>query len=232
MINLGDAPEQKEGVGGPIPPKSIVKVRMELRKPKKPDPQDPAVTIYSSGLKGMDCEFTVIGGQFDGLHIWENWFLPPSMQTVTMTKGQTGACNGSFAKARAVIEAARGLDPNDPAANRTIQSWFDLNALEFPVKVGIQKPRPGDQYLNNDIAKVLTPGDEFYTEVMGGSEVITSEPIPSIPPATQSAPPAAGGASGWNGSGNGQQVAPPTQPAATPQINVPAWAQAQQDVPF
>ena len=222
MIDLGQAGQQKEGVRGTIPPQSIVKVRMEIRKPKKPDQQDPAVTVFKSGLKGLDCEFTVVSGQFEGVRIWENWFLPPSMQTISLTKGQEGACNGSFAKARAVIEAARNLDPADPAANRTIQSWFDLHSLEFPVKVGVDTPKPGDLYLNNNIIKVLTPGDEHYTTVMGGGEVISDKPLPEIPPAPQSSAPPAGGNGGWPGAG-GQASAPPVN--SKPAANVPSWAQ-------
>ena len=222
MIDLGQAGQQKEGVRGTIPPQSIVKVRMEIRKPKNPDPQDPAVTVFKSGLQGLDCEFTVVSGQFEGVRIWENWFLPPSMQTISLTKGQEGACNGAFAKARAVIEAARNLDPADPAANRTIQSWFDLHSLEFPVKVGVDTPKPGDQYLNNNIIKVLTQGDEHYTTVMGGGEVISDKPLPEIPPAPQSSAPPAGGSGGWPGAG-GQTSAP--QVNSKPAANVPSWAQ-------
>lgn len=221
MIDLGQAGQQKEGVRGTIPPQSIVKVRIEIRKPKKPDPQDPAVTVFKSGLKGLDCEFTVVSGQFEGVRIWENWFLPPSMQTISLTKGQEGACNGSHAKARAVIEAARNLDPADPAANRTIQSWFDLHSLEFPVKVGVDTPKPGDQYLNNNIMKVLTPVDEHYTAVMGGGEVISDKPLPEIPPAPPSSGPPASG--GWPGASGQQTSTPPVN--AKPAANVPSWAQ-------
>lgn len=223
MIDLGQAGQQKEGVRGTIPPQSIVKMRMEIRKPKNPDPQDPAVTVFKSGLKGLDCEFTVISGQFEGVRIWENWFLPPSMQTISMTSGQEKMCNGSFAKARAVVEAARNLDPADPAANRTIQSWFDLHSLEFPVKVGVNNPKPGDQYLNNNIIKVLTPGDEHYTTVMGGGEVISDKPLPEIPPAPQSPAPPAGGSGGWPGASGQQTSTPPVN--SKPAANVPSWAQ-------
>lgn len=223
MINLGDAPEQKEGGRGTIPPKSVVLVKMEIRKPKKPDPNDPAVTVFKTELRGLDCEFTVVGGRFDGVTIWENWFLPPAMQTVQMTKGQVGICNGSFAKMRAAIEASRRIDPADPAANRTINSWFELNGLTFPVKVEIDQPKQGDQYLNNRIAKVLTMADDHFESVMAGGEVISNEPIPEIPAAPANNAPPQSGASGWTGGGggNGQGVMPPQAP---PPTNVPAWA--------
>ncbi|MBM9615256.1 hypothetical protein JWJ90_13300 [Desulfobulbus rhabdoformis] len=221
MINLGDAPEQKESTGGPIPPKSSVKVRIEVREPKKKDEQDPCVFIASTGLKQLDLEFEVIGGQFEGVRIWEYWSLPPSMQTINLTKGQEGACNGSFAKMRGAIEASRNLDPADPNANRDIQSWYDLNGLEIPVRVGIDKPKPGDLYINNKISKVLVPGDKEFELVMSGGEVITEEPIPSIPEGGANK----GGGSGKNG---GQQGAPggttTTQNGGQQSVKTPSWA--------
>ena len=181
MINLGSADKQREVVAGPIPRKSCVNARIEIRKPKNADPNDEAVCVFSSGLKGLDLEFTVTGGQYEGVRIWENWFLPPDMQNISLTKGQEGACRGGFAKCRAAIEAARRIDPDDPAANRNIQSWFDLHGLEIPVRVGIDKPKAGDQYINNNIAKVLTIKDEHYETVIAGGDVISDEPMPEIP---------------------------------------------------
>lgn len=230
-IDLGTAEKQKETAAGPIPKGSMVKVKLEIRKPKTADPQDPAVTVFKSGLKGLDCEFTVVSGQFEGVRIWENLFLPPTMQTIQLTKGQEGACRGGFAKCRAIIEAARQINPEDPAGNRNINSWFDLHGLEIPVKIGIDKPKPGDLYINNNIAKVLTVADAEFQNVMGGGEVITDTPIPELPKPTGTATttttaPAAGGPPAW---GQGQPAAgsPPASqaPPATGQtMNVPTWA--------
>ena len=224
MINLGEAPEQKEGGKGPIPPKSIVLVKMEIRNPKTSDPSDPAVSVFKTGLKGLDCEFTVVSGQFEGKTMWENWFLPPGLQTVNLTKGQKGICDGSFAKMRAVIEAVRRLDPADPAADRSISSWFDLNDLVFAVKVGVDQPKPGDQYINNRIDKVLTLADEHFETVMAGGEVISTEPLPEIPaaPAQPQAPPPGGQWSAPGGNVNQRPEVPPQ--SAPPPTNVPAWA--------
>lgn len=147
-------------------------------------------------------------------------FLPPGLQTITLTKGQNGVCDGSFAKMRAVIEAVRRLDPADPAGDRNISSWFDLNDLVFAVKIGVDQPKPGDQYINNRIDKVLTMADEHFDAVMAGGEVITSEPFPEIPaaPAQQPAP-QAGGQWGSMNNGTKQEVIPPQAP---PPPNIPA----------
>ena len=181
MIDLGTADQQREIVGGPIPNKSLVKVKVEIRQPKNADPNDEAVTVFSSGLKGLDFEFTVTDGQYKGVRIWENWFFKPEMQNISLTKGQEGICRSGFAKCRAAIEAVRRIDPDDPAANRNIQSWFDLHGIEIPVRVGMDKPKAGDQYINNKIDKVLTVKDADFETVIAGGEVISDEPIPDLP---------------------------------------------------
>lgn len=218
MINLNEAQQQKSGTFGPIPKNSIVKVRLEIRKPKKADQSDAAVTVYKSGLKGLDCEFVVTSGSFEGVKIWENIFLPPSMQTITLKKGQEGICNRGFSMCRAIVESARNLDPNDDTANRSINSWFDLHGLEFPVKVGITQPKPGDRFINNTIAKIVTPDMDNYQIVHGGGEVITDEPIPEIPAAPAAT---AEDAAAW---GSEAPAATTKQEPAAKVDNVPDWA--------
>jgi hypothetical protein len=218
MINLNEAEVQKSGTFGPIPKNSIVKVRLEIRKPKKADKKDPAVTVFSSKIKGLDCELTVTSGQFEGVKIWENIFLPPNMQTIQLSKGQTGICNRGFSMCRAIVEASRNIDPNDETANRSINSWFDLHGLEFPIKVGIITPKPGDKFINNSIVKIITPEIDNYQVVMGGGEIITEEPIPEIPEAKVTDQDKAA----WADSPATPAPATPTQVGKTD--NVPDWA--------
>ena len=187
MIDLGIARKQREIVAGPIPPRSLVRVKLKIRKPKKADPNNEAITVYSTGLLGLDMEMTVTDGQYEGVKIWENWFLHPELQKISLTKGQEGVCQDGFAKCRAAIEATRRLDPDDPNANRKIQSLFDLHGLEVPVKVGIDTPKPGGQYINNKILQILTINDENFENIMGGGEVISNEPIPKIPESNEKA---------------------------------------------
>lgn len=227
MINLGNAPKQREMVAGPIPATSMVRVKLEIREPKKADPNDEAVTVFSSGLKGLDLEFTVTDGRFEGLHIWENWFLPPEMQDISLTKGQKGACQGGVAKCRAAIEAARNLDPDDPAGNRNIESWLDLHGLEIPVRVGIDKPKRGDQYINNNISKVLTVKDRDFENIMGGGEVISDEPVPEIPERKEKNG-NGDGPKGWGQTNQEQnQKSPKKDGQSQPQqqkVNSPTWS--------
>ena len=159
----------------------MVKVRMEIRQPKQQDPQDPCVTVFKTGLKGLDCQFTVVSGQFESVKIWENWFLSPQMQTISLSKGQEGMCNAGFAKCRAVIEAARRIDPNDPNGNRNIESWYDLNGLEFPAKIGVDKPKPGGHLHQQQYRQSADRGRRRIEKVMGGGEIVTDTPFPELP---------------------------------------------------
>ncbi len=88
---------------------------------------------------------------------------------------------------RAALESARGIDPKDSSQGATqarqLNSWLDFDGLEFPVVVGIQKPKAGDQYINNEISRAVTPDKPEYQQVMSGGEVISDNPIPEIPQA-------------------------------------------------
>lgn len=187
MIDFSNSPDQKTGGAGPIPAKSMVKVKMEIRKPKaeKATTDHPLVTVFKSGLVGLDCEFEVISGQFEGTRIWENIFFRPDFQSIQMSKGQIGICNSSDAKFRAIIEASRGISPTDgsPAAvqARSIQDWNDFNGLEFPVLVGVAKPETGDKFINNTISRVITPERDEYPSLMMGEDIITDIPLPELP---------------------------------------------------
>ncbi|MBT4876342.1 MAG: hypothetical protein HOJ48_01150 [Desulfobacula sp.] len=186
MIDFNNAPAQKTG-GGTIPPKSVVLLKMTIREPSsnKAYEHHPLITMYSSGLLGLDCQFDVECGTFEGNKIWENLFLCPEFQTIQMTKGQKGICEGSFAKLRAIIEAARGIDPNDSAPAsvnaRNINDWVDFQGMRFPGMMGITKPKSGDVYLNNSLMRVITMEKEDYSVVMGGGEYISDLPLPAIP---------------------------------------------------
>jgi len=184
-LDFNDAPEQSER--GAIPEDSVVKVRLTIRRPKQEyaSPDNPDLFQARSGLVGLDCEFEVIGGSFNGRPMWDNLWLPPHMQNIPLEKKQKGACEGCAAKMRAILEAARGINPkdqSDPARNaRRIGSWEDLSGLEFWAKVGIEPPKAGARYVNNNIKKIITMDMPEYRQVMTNGEIITDKPVPAIP---------------------------------------------------
>lgn len=178
-VNLNDAPEQREM--GPIPAKSIVWVKLHIREAtkstQKKSSKHPLMIVSNSNSENhyFDCEFEVRSPSFEGKKIWNNFVVV----------GNEKAVNISMAFFRAAIEAARGIRPDDAsqaATNaRQLNDWADLQGLTFPVRVGIEPPKPGDQYINNTVAKVITPDKPEYTEVKEKGEIVSSNPLPGIP---------------------------------------------------
>lgn len=234
MLNFNGAGEQKEfgGGNGPIPPKSIVKVRMSVREPsdKKRSSIHPMLTISSADNNNhyLDCEFEVVTGRFAGVKVWQNFIVSGSEKATAI----------SMAFLRAVIEASRGIDPKDasPLATqaRTLSDWRDFSGMEFPVMVGVKKPKVGDQYINNEIMRAITPDKAEYRQVMAGGEIVSDLPIPAIPdggqqtqhgaPAwgstTQASAQAPSQAPAWSGA----PAPPPPQQSAPAGGKKPAWA--------
>ena len=195
MFSFNNESEQKTVGGGAIPAKSMVKVKFTIRQPEqgKGSQVGPLVTTFTTGLMGLDCEFEVVSGQFEGSKIWENFFLPPAMQnpTLKLTKGQEGICQGCGAKMRAILEAARGIHPADGSPGsvqaRGINGFEDFQGMEFGIMVGIDKPKAGDKYINNNIMRVITCDKEEYPNLMQGGDIITDMPLPEIPGGTAQA---------------------------------------------
>jgi hypothetical protein len=228
MLDLNNAGEQKEG-SGPIPPKSIVPVRMTLRpaKPGKNPGSQPLLTRAESGMEYLDCEFEILAGQFVGRKMWDNFNLFGARD-----EGQKKSVDITLRLLRAIVEAVRNINPKDhsPAAvqARNLNSLEELQGTIFGVKVGIKKIKAGDRYVNNSISRIITPEHEFYSQVMNGQDLITSEPVPEITQASaapapgwaspgSAARPAAPAAQGW------APPAPASRPA--PAQTTPAWAQ-------
>lgn len=238
VLDLNQAPEQRESAG-PIPPKSIVPVRLTIRQPKEGKVGfHPMVTRSDTAYEYLDCEFEVLAGQFQGRKIWENLGLQGQ------TDGQKRGVEIAMRKLRAIVEAVRNINPKDAspqaAQGRRLSSPEEIQGATFGVKVSCDKPKPGDRYVNNSISLVITPDHEFYGRVMAGEELITTEPIPEIPqngagaspqpgwtaPASKPAAPAQGTFGGW---GAKQQQQPAAKPAHT---SAPAWAQPTQGPAF
>lgn len=218
MINLNNAEEQKEFTKGPIPSGSMVKLKMTIREPstEKKSSVDPMLTKPASnnGNDYLNCEFEVVTGTFENLKIWQNLVLA----------GSDKASKISMATLRAIVEAARNVSPEDasPAATqaRNLNSFADLNNMEFPAVVGIEQPKKGDLYINNNIKKIITPNMPEYQELMSGGEKITNTPIPEIPGGISNDPAKNNNSNATDWTGSTSQ--PQTPPA---QDNVPAWAQ-------
>lgn len=99
------------------------------------------------------------------------------------------------------MEAVRCVDPKDksPEADRkrVLNSWSDLDGMEFPARLGISKEpyegRDGRMYWSNTLGRILPCTDKEYQEVVNGGEVITDGPVVGDQQPRQQAPRQSGG---------------------------------------
>lgn len=178
-IDFNAAEEQREPVYGPVPAGSRVLLSMELMKPKNESQQMPFVAVSKNKLYMLWVRFTVVSGTYQGFKWSENWMLPEGVQRIQLTEKQKMACRISYSRMRSVVEAARGINPQDksPQANsrRVLNDWLDLNGMRFPARVGIKDDGHeynGRIYWDNQVQRIITPDNPEYRELVAGGEFI------------------------------------------------------------
>lgn len=184
MIDLSQEQEQKSAYG-PVPSGSRVLVRLTIEKPKYASRDDEMVAMAKTGLLQLFCRLEVAAGSYEGVAWYENITLPSRAQNIRLTEGQQKACGSGGRTLRAIVEAVRGVDPKDksPQADRKriLNSWSDLDGMEFPARLGISKEpyegKDGRMYWSNTLGRILPCTDKEYQEVMNGGEVITDGPV-------------------------------------------------------
>ena len=185
-----------------IPAGTLCKVSMFIRPPDAgQEGSDPLwKKSATSDAQYIDVEFTVLFGPFANRKFWQNFVLDGT------TDGQKKAANISGSALRAILESARNVKPDDESeqgrAARSIESFADLNGLEFACKIGIEKNKSGEHPDKNKILSVLTSDNKQYRAVMSGQDTSTGTGAPAPP---------------WGGQA----------PAATPDPAAPAWADNQ-----
>lgn len=221
MLDFNSAgPQKTPGTREVIPPKSVVMCKVEVQQPRPgfEHPDDSYLSIKKeTGNGSLNLKYEVVAGKFKGSIFYGNHVV----------SGAETATAISMSYFRAMVEAGRGIKPDDVTPQaceaRKIASWFDLENLVFPLQVGIKRIKIGDQYVNNEPYKIITPDMEQFAAMMLDGEIITDEPIPTLPatpqqptgsPAQKAAP--------WAASQTqvaGQAVTPSTTQ------NTPKWAQ-------
>lgn len=184
-MNFSGAGEQQVGGGGAaINPGSVVTFTIMIRAPKAEKIADvhPMVTKFSTGVFGLDMEYKVVGGKFDGRRIWDNIFLRAEWQDVQLSEGQLKKCNNGDALLKAILESNRALDPATATKEQyNVGDFKDFQGMRIVAKVGCKKPKAGDKYVDNTIMKVLNVSDPEYGGVRNGVDVISTTPVPEIP---------------------------------------------------
>ena len=173
MIDLGNEEIQKERARGPVPSGSKVLVRLVLDKPKFPAPEDEWVAQAKSGLRQLQCKIEVVAGTYEGVWWYENITLPASEQRIRLQEKQQTACRIGGSTLRAIVESARGIEPNATdqraARARHVSGWTDFDGMEFPARLGIDN-RPYE-------SSVIPATAKDYATIRQGGEVITDGPV-------------------------------------------------------
>lgn len=184
MIDLSQEQEQKSAYG-PVPSGSRVLVRITIEKPKYASQDDELVAMAKTGLLQLFCRLEVAAGSYEGVAWYENITLPSRAQNIRLTEGQQKACGSGGRTLRAIVEAVRAVDPKDKSqqadSKRILNSWSDLDGMEFPARLGISKEpyegKDGRMYWSNTLGRILPCTDKEYQEIMNGGEFITDGPV-------------------------------------------------------
>ena len=191
--NWNDFNDAEAQLGGfdLIPRGAIVPVRMTI----KPGGFDDASQGWSGGYASesfetgsvyLSCEFVVTAGPFAKRKMWSNIGLHSR-------KGPAwGQMGRSFI--RAALNSARGILPQDnsPQATsaRRINSFADLDGIEFIARVEIEKDGKGED--RNVVKIAIEPDHKDYAAMRSGNSGTTMQaPASPAAPMRSAQPPVA-----------------------------------------
>lgn len=207
-----------------IPTKTVLPLVMSIR-PGGAGDNGWLRLSQSSDAEMLDCEFTVESGPYAKRKVWQMFTVSGGKLD---DKGESIGAKISRQSLRAILESARGINPDDmsePAcAARRITGWQDFNGLVFWARIGVEKDKTGHYEDKNKIACVITPDMKEYGRM---SEAPAKAPVASgwghTPAQTQAAAPQQWpqAQNGQSRGGNAANPAPQPSENATP---TPAWA--------
>ena len=165
--------EAQQGAFDLIPKGTIVKLRMTIKPGGHDDHSQGwtggyATQSFDTGAVYLSCEFIVTAGPFAKRKMWSNVGLHSN-------KGPAwGQMGRSFI--RAALNSARGIQPKDntpqAAAARRIESFSDLDGLEFIARIDVEKDGKGED--RNVVKLAIEPDHKDYAVLMGGAPKVSS----------------------------------------------------------
>ncbi len=193
MFDFNDAPEQRAGFSGELIPEGTIAVVVATLRPGGNGPEG-LLRNADSGASMLDFEFTIQGGDYDRRKLWNLYVVSG------VTEGHEKASNISKAALRAMLEAARNIQPSDSSAAaieaRKVSGYKDFDGLTFPVEIGEEAGGLKDKMAGpnserwpakNVIRSIVTPDKPEYSSAGGGSPTKGSASAPSKPAAQASA---------------------------------------------
>jgi len=148
-----------------IPAKTIVKAIMTIRPGGQGD-GGWLTDSKTSDAQMISGEFVVTEGEYAKRRWWQYMVISGGKQDA---KGNSIAGNISRQTLRAILESARGINPDDitpeAMAKRQIKSWGDFNGIEFICRIGVEKDKTGQYDDKNKILEVITPDMKDYAPI-------------------------------------------------------------------
>lgn len=158
--------EAQQGAFDLIPKGTIVPLRMTIKPGGHDDHSQGwtggyATESFETGAIYLACEFVVTGGPFAKRKMWSNVGLHSA-------KGPTwGQMGRSFI--RGVLNSSRNVHPQDntpqAAAARRINSFSDLDGIEFIARVDVEKDAKGED--RNVVKLAIEPDHKEYAALTG-----------------------------------------------------------------
>jgi len=163
--DFNDADAQ-QGAFDLIPKGTILPLRMSIKPGGHDDLNQGwtggyATESFETAAVYLACEFVVTGGPYAKRKMWSNVGLHSR-------KGPTwGQMGRSFI--RAALNSARGVHPQDnspqAAAARRINSFADLDGIEFIARVDVEKDAKGED--RNVVKLAIEPDHKDYAALRG-----------------------------------------------------------------
>ncbi len=180
--NWNDFNDAQAQMGGfdLIPRGVIVPVRMTIKPGGHDDATQGwtggyATESFENGSVYLACEFVVTAGPYAKRKMWSNVGLLSRKGPVW---GQMGR---SFI--RAALNSARGVNPQDnsphAASARRINSFADLDGIEFLARVDVEKDGKGED--RNVVKIAIEPDHKDYAALAGGNRHTPVQPTQAVP---------------------------------------------------
>jgi hypothetical protein len=165
--------------------RAILYIKPQMDGVTIPDLAQDAIFRQSatSSAKWIECEFTIIGGQFDKRKVWHNLFFDGDKKNAS---GVSMSKEIGLRTLRGLVDSAKGLSPADmsPEANalRQIPSLDAINGMEFCIKIAVEKGTNGYEDKNKMLAPI-TVNQEGY--IGGGNAPAPVQPTVQAQPQVQ-----------------------------------------------
>ena len=111
--------------------------------------------------EALDCEFTVVDGPFAKRKFWSRFTV------VGTTANHAAAADISRSKLRAILESARGIQPDASDAAkvaRQIASYREFDGLRFTGRIGVE-PAKDNYPAKNTLLEAITPDRKDWRAV-------------------------------------------------------------------